>query len=487
MEPDTMGKLSGPERTDPKVGEGPPDPMVGQLIRARYRVGAKLAVGQTGTVYVAQQLNTGNKVALKILHGALATTEEAVGRFRQLMTAIRALSRNHRSIVKVHDFDQAEDGRLFVAMEFLAGTPLSEVIRQDGPLDIEKALRLARQMAEGLGVAHEFGIVHTDIRPQHFMLVGKEETVKVFGFERARLKDGGGMDLPVDSEGLPRAPEYLAPEQIRGEELTRQADIYAFGVVLYEMLSGVVPFRASTLEAVRAMHLREAPPPLQELRPEIPAVVEAKILQALEKDPKLRETYVNDVVNEYLYESALLELEEKQGQAKGARVSRTQPATASDVEEGGGADDERPRARWKLILISGALLLIAAISLWMFSSRQVPEDAVAPVPPPIPSEARPPAPAPPEKPAEGAREVTSPPPRELTPPESPTLEAAPLEGKRQRVKQGPPPPKKENAASRQKSLPPAAAQGDVPSRRADSPDPGDVIDWLLKRPPTAKE
>jgi eukaryotic-like serine/threonine-protein kinase len=482
-----MGMLGGSDRTVPNGIEEPPDPLVGQLIRARYRVGAKLAVGQTGTVYVAQQLNTGNKVALKILHGALATTEEAVGRFRQLMTAIRALSRNHGSIVMVHDFDQAEDGRLFVAMELLAGTPLSEVIRQAGPLDIEKALRLARQMAEGLGVAHEFGIVHRDIRPQHFMIVGKEETVKVFGFERARLKDGGGVDLPVDSEGLPRAPAYLAPEQIRGEELTRQADIYAFGVVLYEMLSGVLPFRGSTPDAVREMHLRDAPPPLRELRPEIPAVVEAKVLQALEKDPKLRETYVNDVVNEYLYDSALLEMGEKQGQAKAARVRPTQPATASDVDEEPSDVPGPTRAHWKLILIGGALLLIAAISLWIFSSRQVPEDAAVPVPQPSPGEARPPAPAAPEKSDEGAREVASPPPQELTPPESPKPEATPPEERKPRVKQSPPAPKKERPASRQKSPPPAAAQGEVPSRKADSPDPGDVIDWLLKRPPAAKE
>jgi serine/threonine protein kinase len=424
---------------------------------------------------------------LKILHGAVGMNEESVRQFRQLMTAIRALSRNHRSIVKVHDFDQAEDGRLFVAMELLTGTPLSEVIRRAGPLDIERALRLARQMAEGLGVAHEFGIVHADIRPEHFMIVGEEETIKIFGFERARLKDGGGLDLPVGSTGLPRAPEYLAPEQITGQEITRQADIYAFGVVLYEMLSGVMPFRDSSPDAVRAMHLRDAPPPLNDLRPEIPAVVEAKILQALEKDPKLRETYVNDVVNEYLYESALFELGEKQDRAKGARISRPQPVTASDVEEGGGADDERPLARWRLVLIGGALVLIAAVSLWMFSSRRVPEVAKVPVPQPSPNEARPPAPVVPAKSEDGPREVASPSSQDQTPPESPTREAPPPEGKKPRVKQSPPAPRKDGAAARQRALPPAAAQGDVPSKRAESPDPGDVIDWILKRPPTAKE
>ena len=530
MEPVAAGKQSGVDAARPTTVGGSPDPLLGQLIRARYRVVGKLATGQMGTVYVAQQVSTGNKVALKVLHAEHAKNEEFVTRFRQLMTAVRALSKNHRNIVKVYDCDRAEDGSLFVAMELLEGRILSDVILQDGRLGIERALRLAKQMAEGLGVAHEFGLIHADVRPQNFMVIGKEEAIKVFGFERARLKDVAPADLLVPLGAIPRASEYLAPEQIQGEEITKQTDVYAFGVVLYEMLTGVAPFKATTPEAVQAMHLREAPTPLKALRPEIPAVVEAKVLQALEKEPKRRENYVNDVANDYLYESALFEMAEERARSKHDRVGWMQTALGAGIArvrspftKSGGVGTGRKltamhrtqtapqvgtgqvqstAARgkgmgtgWKLAAIGGVLILIALASLWVVSSRQPPEVVHAPVPEPKPVEVRAPEPVATEKSVGGVVETVSPPPEEIPSPRISVRETAPPEPQEPKVppeKKKTPAPKKERVRSRQ--IPPTLplAQSEAPAQKTEAQDPtaadpSAVIDWLLKRPAVGKE
>ena len=495
--------------------------MLGQLIRARYRVVSRLATGETGTVYVAQQVSTGNRIALQVLHAGLSKNEAFVDGFRQVMTAVRALSKNHRSIVKVYDCDQTEDGRLYVAMELIEGRTLRDVILQDGPLAIDRALRMAEQMAEGLGVAHAFGIVHADVRPENIMLIGREEAVKILGFERARLKDIAPADLLDPPGGIPRAPDYVAPEQIKGEEITKQVDVYAFGVVLYEMLCGVVPFRASTPDAVLAMHLRQAPTPLTALRPEIPTVVEAKVLQALEKEPQRRQNHVNDVANEYLYESALFELAEVGGRSRRGRVRRITAA----LQAGAGQirsilpKGARAAAGWKLAaahrmqsdvaqvrsillkaaagwklaaIISGVLILIAVALLWEAFSRPVPEVAQAPLPQPKPEEARVPGPASTEKPEGETVETVSRPPEVQTIPETPVPAPAPTEPEERKaspeIKRAPA-PKKERVISRPGPPTPPPAGREAPGGKAESqdataPDASAVIDWLLKRPST---
>lgn len=469
--------------------------MLGHLIRARYRVVSRLATGERWTVYVAQQVSTGNRVALKVLHAGLSKNEAFVNGFRQVMTAVRDLSKNHRSIVKVYDCGQTEDGSLFVAMELIDGRTLRDVILQEGPLAIDRALRMAKQMADGLGVAHGFGIVHADVRPENFMVIGKEETIKILGFERARLKAVAPADLLDPPGGIPRAPDYVAPEQIKGEEITKQVDVYAFGVVLYEMLCGVVPFRASTPDAVLAMHLRQAPTPLTALRPEIPRVVEAKVLQALKKEPQQRESYVNDVANEYLYESALFELAEAGSRSRRGRVGRVTAALQagagqirSILPKGAGA-----AASWKLAaILSGVLILIAVALLWVVFSRPVPEVAQAPKPQPKPEEARVPGPASTEKPEGETVETVSRPPEVQTIPETPVPAPAPTEPQERKASpetKRAPAAKKGRVVSRPGPPTPPPAGSEAPGGKAESqdataPDPTAVIDWLLKRPST---
>ena len=465
------------------------DPLIGRGIKARYRVIRKLASGHMGTVYLAQQMRTGERVALKVFHEALAKDESFANGLRQLMMAVRAVSRTHPNIVRVYECDQEGEAGLFIAMELLEGRPLSEVIRQDGALDVARALRFAGQMAEGLSVAHALGMVHTEVRPEHFMVLDKEETIKVIGFERARLREGGAMDHLVRSGVIPSVPEYLAPEQIRGEEITRQTDIYAFGVVLYEMLSGVVPFKASTPEAVLAMHLEQAPTPLRTLRPNIPVVVEAKVMQALEKEPKRRESYLNDVVNEFLYESALDELGTGSTPAKEGLISRLRAGLHSDVAE---TPSDAPKsgwmaAHWKVAAIGAVLIVIAALSLWVLLSQRIPEEASVPSPRPVPEEVRAPAPVAADTPAKEEKALPMSPPQATAPPEAAREEAPPPAPEKRPEKKRPRPARQETAEPRLSA--PAPAPAPAPTQpapadvKAESPDPADVIDWLMKRRP----
>ena len=455
--PIPAGQIGGVDGAPAGGDEKALDLLPGHLIRGRYRMVSRLATGKTGTVYVGEQVSTGKKIALKVFRPEISKDEAFVSGFRQVMAAVRALANNHSSVLKVYECDRAEDGRLFLAMELLDGRTLSDVIRQDGPLAIERALRFARQMAEGLDVAHDFGIVHADVRPQNFMVIGKEEDIKILGFERARLRDVAPADRLVASGVISRTPEYAAPEQIKGDEITKQTDVYAFGVVLYEMLTGMVPFKASTPEAVLAMHLKEPPTPLKAIRPEIPGVIEAKVLQALEKEPKRRQAYVSGVADESLYEAALFELDEETRRSDEGRIAEVQAILQVGIEEGPSISAKDPEvmvdqklaatqptriapqegigqtersvakvagvwAGWKLAAIAGLLIVIAGASLWVFLSRGVPEIARAPLPPQKSEETQVPAVA--GKSVGGSLQTVLPSPQERTPSEGPPPETS---------------------------------------------------------------
>ena len=271
------------------------DAHIGRTIKGRYQIIKKLGEGGMGAVYLAEQISMARKVALKVLQGNYASDEEFIGRFRR--EARLAASLNHPYIVTVYDFDQGDDGALFIAMEYIDGKSLTEVIRRDGPLDIGRAARLGIQIAEGLEAAHRSGVIHRDIKPDNIMVVGDEdfEKVKLMDFGIARLRDSGTMSRLTRAGVIMGTPAYMAPEQAEGAEVSERTDIYALGIVLYEMLSGSVPFRASTPGAVLVKQIQERPLALRSLRREIPAAIESMVMQALEKDPSKRQRDMREV------------------------------------------------------------------------------------------------------------------------------------------------------------------------------------------------
>ncbi len=472
-----------------EVNEASPDPLVGQVLRGRYGVLRKLATGRTGEVYLAQETGTATRVAVKVLHAEYAQDEQRAEEFRRLVLTVAALSKWHRHIVRVYDCDRAEDGRLFIAMEYLEGRPLSDLMRQAGALEITRALHLALQMAEGLGAVHDAGIVHADIQPQHFMVLGEEEALKLIGFEMARWKGVGPMDHLLDPRGVLRVPEYLAPEQIEEGEISPQTDIYALGVVLYQMLTGVPPFQASTPEEVLAMHLEIAPTPLKALRPEVPVMVEARVLEALEKDPKWRGKHVKDIVGEFPQELAAERARGKGGPIRGMRMALQ---AGKDRARRIATKYGKARPGWKLAVIIGLLILVAVPLWWLVSARQAPDGSSAQSSQQSPDTAPRSEPASAREPDWKANEVPLLPSQDSqgrTSPEPSPPESASPGAEKPAEEESPPAPTHRMAESPRKARILAtpgrqAPDTQAPHTKADtqvgSPDPTDVIDWLLK-------
>ena len=269
------------------------DALLGVTINGRYRVLQKLGAGGMSVVYLAEQINIERKVALKVLHREYARDEVFVRRFRQ--EAKLAASLNHRNVIQIYDFDQGEDGNLFIAMEYVVGHTLKELMRAGAP-DIAAVVRLAIQIADGLAAAHRAGVIHRDIKPENIMVVSHGHEIKIMDFGIARLREADAATRLTRAGSIMGTPAYMAPEQIEGKAIGEKTDIYAFGIVLYEMLSHSVPFTAPTPAAVLIKHLKETPLPLRKLRREIPAQLERIVAQALEKKPERRPANMEELL-----------------------------------------------------------------------------------------------------------------------------------------------------------------------------------------------
>jgi serine/threonine-protein kinase len=274
------------------MGSGEPDALLGQVIRERYRIIGKLGEGGMGTVYLAEQVSIHRRVALKMLHPMFARDNEFVQRFRQEARVAASLS--NRFVQTIYDFDQAENGSLFIAMEYLPGHTLADLIQDAGALGVPRTVRLGLHICEGLGAAHRAGVIHRDIKPSNVMIVGDPEEARLLDFGIARLRDAGDTRLTRVAT-IMGTPEYMAPEQIEGHDVTERTDIYSLGVMLYQMLTGAVPFRAPTPGAVLAKHLHEQPRPPRGRHGDVPAVVEGIVIRSLEKDPARRPATVAEV------------------------------------------------------------------------------------------------------------------------------------------------------------------------------------------------
>jgi hypothetical protein len=384
-------------------------------------------------------------------------------------------------------------------MEYLDGQSLKDLIRQEGPMEVERALHLASQIAEGLGAFHRDGHVHGDIRPHNILVAGQgeEESARLKGLETAGLADVGLPGHMIRAGALPATPDCVAPEQVDGEPATARTDIYALGAVLYEMLTGQPPLTASTPDAVLARQLQKMPPPVTELRPEIPAAVELKAMQALEKEPERRQRYAEDVVNEFLCQLAAEELSLARARSGFGRVWRISGAVQgwfSDVQETL-LDPEARGARWRLFGIAVLIALIVVPLVWMLLSRRMPDTEPGGGPQRPAAQLRPPL-LPEETGPAGEVGAPAPPPvteKALTQPSpsSPAVEPArkvarprtPPERKTRRSDRTPAAPAPRQEASPDRVVaPPPTPQDQGVRRGREEPDPSAIIDWLLKRP-----
>src|SRR4051794_25559610 len=256
------------------------DHIIGELFDGRYRLERRIGTGGMADVYLAEDESLGRNVAIKVLAERYAEDEQFVERFRREAQAAAGL--NHPNIVSIYDRGEA-DGSYYIAMEFLDGRSLKDEIVEDGPLPAPRAIDYALQILQALRFAHRNGVVHRDIKP-HNIIVGRDRRLKVTDFGIARA----GASQMTEVGSIIGTAQYLSPEQARGQQVRPPADLYSLGVVLYEMLTGRVPFDGDSAVAIAMKHVSENPRPPRELNPSIPPALEQVVLRALAKDPALR-------------------------------------------------------------------------------------------------------------------------------------------------------------------------------------------------------
>lgn len=289
--------------SDPIPPVSPRD-LTGTVLANRYRILKRLGVGAMGEVYLGEHLRMGRRDAIKVLRSGMAREPEAMARFTR---GARNVSRiRHPNVCQVYDFGEAEDGVLFLAMEFVDGGSLGDVLSELGPLPLERAARLLEQAAEALHAAHEQGIVHRDLKPDNLMLARTADgagQIKVVDFDIARG--------PADEEGagvtrhgfVVGTPEYMSPEQLTGDPLDRRSDVYSLALVMVRMVTGALPFEGKTAQEIMLQRLTVEPKLVSQLAPPgvtVPAALDRAIARGLARRPDDRTASTLELAQEVM-------------------------------------------------------------------------------------------------------------------------------------------------------------------------------------------
>ena len=321
--------------------------MLGTVIGGRYRLDAEIGRGGMSTVYRAFDTVLERPVAIKLMHREIASDSDQLERFRREARSVAQLSHPH--VVTV--IDAGEEPSPYIVLEYVDGETLKDLIRREGPLPIAQAIAYAIEIARALGAAHERQIVHRDVKP-HNVLISEEGGAKITDFGIARTLTEEGLTMAGRVLGT---TDYVSPEQALGQPVTGQSDLYSLGVVLFEMLTGDVPFHGSSPVAVAMKHVREDVPDVQLLRPELSAATAALVDRAVSKDLGRRYADANSMIADL--EDVLTLEASRSGQATGevTSVLRTLPGAA------------RRRLPWRLRnpgrWVAAVVLLVIVASL----------------------------------------------------------------------------------------------------------------------------
>lgn len=255
--------------------------MIDRVLNNRYKLISLVGEGGMAVVYDAEDLLLGRRVAVKVLREQFAADPGFLARFQREAKAAAALS--HPNIVGIYDVG-SDGSAQYIVMELVQGRTLKQIIQEDGPVSVARIIDLGRQLCEGLGYAHEHGIVHRDVKSQN-ILAGRDGRVKITDFGIAVALGASSL---TQSGYVVGSAQYLSPEQARGEPATALSDLYSAGVVLYEMATGRLPFDGETPVAVALKHVQDEPTPPRQLNPRVPESLQTVILRAMAKDPAQR-------------------------------------------------------------------------------------------------------------------------------------------------------------------------------------------------------
>jgi len=334
--------------------------MIGTVLSGRYKLEAKLGSGGMSTVYLARDTTLDRQVAVKVMHREMSEQADQLQRFRQEARAVAKLS--HPNVVAVIDAGEQdgehEDGFAtpYIVFEYVEGETLKQRINRIGALDAQEALAYAIEVARGLTVAHARNMVHRDIKPQN-VLIDSEGRAKLTDFGISRQLEQDGMTATGRVLGT---TDYVAPEQAMGHPVDQRSDIYSLGVVLYEMLTGQVPFTADSQVGVAMKHVNEELPDVQQYRPELSAAAAMVVERATAKDPAQRYQQVSELIDDL---STALEVEAaRAGSTTGEATSVLEAVPPTERKLAGGGRWSRVAIILLLLVAAGVLAAVLLIS-----------------------------------------------------------------------------------------------------------------------------
>jgi len=282
-------ELERTDRTPPSAGGS--DDLTGKVVAGRYRVLDTIGQGGMGSVYRVEHIEIGKQCAIKVLHSVYGQDDQQRRRFLREARAASTIA--HENVVDVTDFGPSPNGSVFLAMELLVGEELSTLLGREGALPWARVKPMVLQICEALGAAHDKGIFHRDVKPENCFRVKRganHDFIKVLDFGIAKIMNAEvSADLSLSQTGAVfGTPQYMSPEQAMGNPVDHRTDIYAMGVVIYEMLAGKVPFDGPSHLEILTRQTTELPEPPRDVVPQIPEAVDAIVLRALQKRPDAR-------------------------------------------------------------------------------------------------------------------------------------------------------------------------------------------------------